>query len=77
MLLLHLKQPEQIILDSYYNKKLEEYKNDLVSRYVNKQGQNITDILRGFIIALEMVTKMKSGLEEHTKIQEEVSKGGN
>ena len=77
LLILHLRQQEQVILDNYYNKKLEQFKDDLVQRYINPKGVNISDVLRGYIMALEMVLKVRESLENYDKIKEVVDKGAN
>src|SRR6266704_312115 len=72
MVLLHLKQPKQILLDHYFSSQINRLQEDLVYRYINKQGVNVTDIIRGQIMGVQQVMAMKEVIGNYEKLQESV-----
>jgi hypothetical protein len=65
--LLHLKQPEQGLLDNYYNNILTQLNNELTFNFVNSQGRDISDVIRGKIFMVKDLLSLKDRLEKIVK----------
>jgi hypothetical protein len=63
--LLHLKQPEQVLLDSYYNSVLRQFLNELTYNFINQQGTDISNIIRGKILMVQELLTLKDRLEQN------------
>jgi hypothetical protein len=61
---LHLNQPEQVLLDNFYSSYVQRLKNQLVYENINKHGIDVSYLLRGQIIAMEYVLTMKKSFDE-------------
>lgn len=71
----HLNQPEQQLLDAYYNNILSIFKNELAYRYVDKHDRDISDLIRGKITILEQILGMKSIFDGVEKLKAVVAEG--
>src|SRR5258706_9451704 len=68
----HLNQQEQVLLDSFYNSYALRLKNQLTYRYMNKDGIDTSDIIRGQIIMIEYVLNIKKSFEEVEQLKNSI-----
>lgn len=57
-------------MDNYYSNLLAQFQDELETRFVNNQGQDITPVIRGKIFVIKQILNLKYILENHDKIQE-------
>ena len=56
----HLRQPEQTLLEDYYSSLLKLLEDDLLERFMNKDGMDVSNIIRGKIIAIKQILFTKN-----------------
>ncbi len=61
-----------MLLDNFYNSYAMKLKNQLTYRNINKDGMDVSDIIRGQIIALEYVLSMKKSFEEVEQLKSNI-----
>ena len=77
LILVHLSQPAQTHLEEYYSNRREEALRELVYSYRNKQGNDVSDILRGKIMAMDEMLRMKDIFSEYEQLKKTVESMGN
>lgn len=55
------------MVDSYYSNLLKQFENELLFNFINAQGKDITDVVRGKIFVLRQVLGLKDILENYNK----------
>lgn len=58
------------MLEDYYSSILKQMEFELLDRYYNRQGKDISDIIRGKILMLQQFLATRTFLEDFDKIRE-------
>ena len=72
IILLHLSQPAHKLLEEYLLSRRLEIQNQLNYRWINGAGQDISNLLRGKLEALDTILDLKNMFERMDKMEQKL-----
>lgn len=78
--MVHLSQPAQRHLEEFYSIRRNDLVKDLIYAFKTHNGNDVTDLIRGRIMAIDEILQMKNVFENYETLKksvEENSKGAN